>query len=119
MKNYLFFFCFILCSICAYSQETYVCSGDLSDFGRPGDFEKKTYERVKDYFLKTSNAGNKSIFIIVEETQDFITLVNSTSTYPSVFLTFIDKKRGTFYEQYIAPEASTGKPLKGKYTIKN
>jgi hypothetical protein len=119
MKHYLILFYFVICSISVYSQETYVCSAELTDFGSPGEYEKKTYERIEGYFLKTSNAGTKSVFIIADETESFITLVNSTKRYPSVFLTFIDKKNGTFYEQYINPDTPIGQPLKGEYIIKN
>ena len=104
----------LILSLNSLSQEKYVCSGDLSPFGGTG-FETKTYERTGDYFTKINSMGDKSYFYILEDNDTFLTLINSTSNYPSVFVTFIDKKNKTFVENYFSDMTSSTPsiPLKG------
>ena len=112
-KSALFIFSLIF-STYSFSQETYVCSGDLSPFGQSG-VEMKTYQRTGDYFTKINSKGVKSYFYILEENDSFLTLINSTSDYPSVFVTFIDKKNKTFYENFFSDMTDSSKPLKGSW----
>jgi hypothetical protein len=113
----IFTFFLILCSSVLFAQEKYVCKAELKDFDRPGEYETKTYERSNDVFIRTNKYG-VSTFQITEESKDFILLTLSTDTYPSIYVTFIDKKKKTFYEIYITPDSAPGKPLKGTYVIK-
>lgn len=107
----------ILSSTFLLAQEKYVCTAELKDFDRPGEFETKTYQRSNDVFIRTNKYG-VSTFQITEETKNFILLTLSTESYPSLYVTFIDKKKKTFYEIYITPDSEPGKPLKGTYVIK-
>ena len=101
-------------SLHSFSQEKYVCSGDLSPFNQTG-VEIKTYERTGDYFTKTDSEGKKDFFYIIEDNDSFLTLINSTSDYQSVFVTFIDKKNKTFYENFLMNDTSSPTPLTGTW----
>ena len=102
MKS-LLFSAFLILSFNSFSQEKYICSLDLSPYGQSG-FEVKTYERTGNYFKKTTDSGNVYYFNILEDNESFLTLVEATSNYPTVFVTFIDKKNNTFFEYYLNPE---------------
>ena len=66
----LFFSLSFIISLNSFSQEKYICSLDLSDYGRKG-FQVSTYERVGDVFINTTNNGNKYYCTIVEDNEDF------------------------------------------------
>lgn len=100
MKKLLLLLFSLIFSIHSFSKEKYFCSVDLSEFGQTG-VEMKIYERTGDYFTKTKSEGEKEFFYILEENESFLTLIKSTSNYPSVFITFIDKKNKTFHENYV------------------
>ena len=94
MKKFLTFLIFLF-SV-SFSQ-TYVCSGTKNGV----ELEKKTYEKVDDYvYLKTLNTGENQNFKIVNETESFVVLVQSF-TFPSIFVTIIDKTNNTFVEDFI------------------
>ena len=108
---------FLISSFETFSQEKYVCTADLSNYGRHGEYEYKTYERVGNQFKKTSKYAT-TWFKIEEETDSFILLIKTTNSYASIFVTFIDKKNETFYEQYLTPDDVKGNlPTIGEYTI--
>ena len=91
MKKFLTFLIFLF-SV-SFSQ-TYVCSETIKGV----ELEKKTYEKVDDYmYLKTLNTGENQNFKIVNETESFVVLVQSF-TFPSIFVTIIDKTNNTFVE---------------------
>ena len=75
----------------------------------------KTYERTGDYFTRINSEGEKSYFYIIEDNDSFLTLIQSTSSYPSVFITFIDKKNKTFYENYFSKTSDSSIPMKGSW----
>ena len=81
-------------------SEEYICSAELSAFGRPGEVEIGKYERIGNYFLATFESG-KSKFSILNETSEFIVLAK-TYSYPDVFITILDKQKGTLYERYLS-----------------
>jgi len=81
-------------------SEEYICSSELSAFGRPGEVETGKYERIGNYFLATFKSG-KSKFSILNETSKFIVLAQ-TYSYPDVFITILDKQKGTLYERYLS-----------------
>tara|TARA_B100001750_G_scaffold209922_1_gene190116 strand:+ start:604 stop:963 length:360 start_codon:yes stop_codon:yes gene_type:complete len=109
---------FFISSFTVLSQEKYVCTADLSNYGRHGEYEYKTYERVGNQFKKISNTKKVSWFKIEEETDSFILLIKTTSSYPSIFVTFINKKNGTFFEKYSSPSfTKEDVPTLGTYII--
>ena len=75
----------------------------------------KTYERTGDYFTKTDSKGEKGYFYIIEDNESFLTLIESTSSFPSVFITFIDKKNKTFYENYFYETSDPSHPMTGSW----
>tara|TARA_B100001778_G_scaffold331626_1_gene336337 strand:+ start:976 stop:1368 length:393 start_codon:yes stop_codon:yes gene_type:complete len=122
----LLFLCLIL-SLYSFSQEKYVSSVDLSDYGQSG-YEVKTYERNGDHFIKTSY-GNTYYCHIIDENDSFLTLVESSLTPlgfdlavrpGSLFVTFIDKKNNTMFEYYLNTESDKDQkkisgPSKGSF----
>ena len=114
MKKLLLLLFSLIFSIHSFSKEKYFCSVDLSDFGQTG-VEMKIYERTGNYFTKTKSEGEKEIFYILEDNESFLTLINSTSDYPSVFITFIDKKNKTFYENFFYTTEESSRPATGTF----
>ena len=81
-------------------SEKYICIAELSAFGRPGEVETGTYKRIGNYFLQTTDEG-KFQFSILKETSKFLILAE-TYDYPDVFVTILDKQKGTLYERYLS-----------------
>ena len=81
-------------------SEEYICSAELSAFGRPGEVESGKYQRIGNYFVQTTEDG-KFKFSILKETSKFIVLAE-TYDYPDVFITILDKQKGTLYERYLS-----------------
>ena len=81
-------------------SEEYICSSELSALGRPGEVELGKYQRIGNYFVQTSKNG-KFKFSILKETSKFIVLAE-TYDYPDVFITILDKQKGTLYERYLS-----------------
>ena len=68
-------------------SEEYICSAELSAFGRPGEVESGKYQRIGNYFVQTTENG-KFKFSILKETSKFIVLAE-TYDYPDVFITIL------------------------------
>ena len=81
-------------------SEEYICSAELSALGRPGEVESGKYQRIGNYFVQTTKNG-KFKFLILKETSKFIVLAE-TYDYPDVFITILDKQKGTLYERYLS-----------------
>ena len=98
----LLVFVFLMSSLNLLSQEKYVTSLDLTPYGQTG-YEVTTYERMGNHFVRTYD-GKESYFFIVTENDSYLTLVNSTDSYQSVFVVFFDKINKTFCDHYFNPE---------------
>ena len=55
--------------------ETYVCSQELSAFGRPGEIETNTYKRVGEFFVKADALGNEIRYPTMYESASELVLV--------------------------------------------
>tara|TARA_B100001250_G_C19436086_1_gene629632 strand:+ start:210 stop:575 length:366 start_codon:yes stop_codon:yes gene_type:complete len=114
MKRVLFFLCVIL-SIHSFSQEKYVSTVDLSDYGQTG-YQVQTYERNGNHFIRTYKES-KYYCHILDENDSFLTLVESTSGYPSAFVIFIDKKTNTIFEKFLDYESDKDAKYLSRPTI--
>ena len=98
----VFAFSSIIFSYEKVNAENYFCSAELSNLGREGQYEKKTYKRSGKTF--NVNFAYRNIeFQILRETKEFIILTNSDGySYPAVLVALIDKKNKEIYENYLS-----------------
>ena len=82
---------------------------ELSAFGRPGEVERGKYKRIGNHFLQATDEG-KFEFSILKETSKFIVLAE-TYDYPDVFVTILDKQKGTLYERYLSATEGNKKSM--------
>ena len=99
MKKVLLFLC-LLISMNSFSQEKYVATIDLSDYGRTG-YEVKTYERKGNQYMKVYKQDTSYLYIL-EDNDSFLTLIKTTHRYQSAFVVFINKKDNTTLEYYLS-----------------
>ncbi len=111
------FFILILVSLNSFSEE-YICSSELSQFGREGEVEIITYERVGDSFKSTSENG-VGYLQVSKETEEFI-LLTRTYSFPSIRIILLHKKKKEVIDEYLNfDEVKSSTPLVGKCLIKN
>jgi len=95
------------------NAEEYTCFLDLAILGREGEYERKTYKRIRtgknSYFIKTLNSGEKEFFQIIKETQGYIVLTETDAPYSYIFVTIIDKNTNEFFEKFL-PWKDKSKP---------
>ena len=115
--GFLLFNVFSISFIKSAIAEIYICSAELSSFGRPGEVETKTYKRKGSFFVRNNKKGEYD-HSILKETNSFIILTR-TYDYPDLFITIIDKKKLNFIESYSSIEVNynTKIPTSGKCFI--
>ena len=115
--GFLLFNVFSISFIKSAIAEKYICSAELSSFGRPGEVETKTYKRKGSFFVRNNEEGEYD-HSILKETNSFIILTR-TYDYPDLFITIIDKKKLNFIESYSSIEVNynTKIPTSGKCFI--
>lgn len=80
--------------------ETYYCSNELTNFGRPGEFEYKIYKRQGTQFKKLYTNLEVHELEIIQETTKHIILAERYA-YPALFATIINKESLEFVEDFI------------------
>tara|TARA_Y200000002_G_C22508035_1_gene590052 strand:- start:165 stop:548 length:384 start_codon:yes stop_codon:yes gene_type:complete len=91
----------MILSVQRVKAEDYLCSFELSNLNRKGEYEQRRYKRSGRQF-EVKYANQKVIFEILKETNKFLILTNSFSNiHPEVMVTLIDKKTKEVYENYL------------------
>ena len=100
MKNFIKIL--IIIGISPILSEEYVCSNDLSEFNQSG-VEIKAYQRSSEegFFIRHLKDNKQTYFVVLDETEFYITLVSYSTGSPNLFVTFIDKQNNTFYENFL------------------
>ena len=95
MKKLLLTFLIFLST--ASLSETYVCSHELSRYGRSGEIETVTYQRIGNSF--SDDLGGK--IEISYETQSDLILTEQIKHLPALLVTFINKKSKEWGYKYL------------------
>jgi len=102
-------------------SETYVCSQELSNFGRSGEIETVIFERNDNYFNYEFDGNLEvDVFEIILETESLIILTDVFQK-DTLDVVFLNKKTKEFGRKFITFEdfKDPGKPDYGKCVVVN
>jgi hypothetical protein len=95
MLKYIFIIIFAPNSILA---ETWRCETSISNDGRGNINEQKIYTKYDNYYLKSSQFGDKKLSVFLENEKQII--ISKSSLNQSLWV-FLNKTNSTFIEKYL------------------
>jgi len=95
MPKYIFFIIFLPNWILA---ETWRCEISTNNDGRGNINEQKIYTKHDNYYLKSSQFGDKKLNIFLDNDKQII--ISKSSLNQSLWV-FLNKKNNTFIEKYL------------------